>query len=142
MKIKTPLLIIFCLAALLKMNSQELTEKQKERANNKVEIYTSEERDNLQMGFYMRVKAMNLPAKIEDQYYSIVLYYTMKMARLDDKDKELPIDEIKVKFEKYVSTMNSEIKEVLSEGQYKMHLENFDKIIYSVNRKLNSKEKN
>lgn len=128
--------------ALLEVNAQELTKKQKERANNKVEIYTAEERDNIQMGFYTRVKSMGLSKNLEDQYYSIVLYYTIKMARLDDKDKGLSKDEIKIKFKEYTAIMNSEIKQILNEGQYNMHLENFDKIVYSVNRKLEKQEKN
>ena len=72
--------ILLCLVFFNQMTAQhKMTQAEKERAENKVQIYTSTERDNLQMWFHERVVGMELTEKQEEEYFSVVLYYIFKM---------------------------------------------------------------
>lgn len=115
--------------------SQQLSEKQKEKEQNKVKIFTSEENDNLQRFYYEEVDKMKLSKEEREKYYDILLYHTYDMSRLDDKDKDYTEREITEKFNKLIDKMNAKMKALLTPAQYIMHLETFGKIIYSVNRK-------
>lgn len=115
--------------------SQQLTEKQKEREQNKVHIFTSEEKDNLQRFYAEEVDKMNLSEEKKEEYYNILLSHTYDMSRLDDKDKDLTETEITKKFNMLHDKMNAKMKALLTPEQYLIHLETFNKILYSVNRK-------
>ncbi len=134
--------LLFLITGIILSNSlfaqNTLTNKQKERAENKVQIYTSEERDNLQMWFHDRVATMGITEKQEEQYFSVVLYYIVKMARLDDKDMELSEDEILTGLDTYTNKIHEEVKPILNEKQYEIHLESFDTLIKSVKNRLKS----
>lgn len=134
--------ILFLLTAILLSSNviaqNTLTDKQKERAENKVQIYTSEERDNLQMWFHERVATMGLTEVQEEKYFSVVLYYIVKMARLDDKDMALTKDEIIKGVDGYLSKIHLEVKPFLNEKQYQIHIESFDKLMISFNNRIKS----
>ncbi len=117
--------------------SQQLSEKQKERENNKVKIHNSEENDNLQGFYHEEVSKMKLSESKEETYYEVLLSHTFDMSRLDDKDKDYTKEEIRNKFNGLVNKMNAKMKELLTPEQYIIHLETFSKIVYSVNRKNN-----
>jgi len=119
------------------LSAQTLTAKQKEREKNKVEIYSAEERDNLQRYYHEEVKKMNLSEKEESNYYETLVSYTYDMARLNDKDKGLNSEEIKTKLDGLVTKMNSEMKSMLSTEQYIIHLETFNKVLTSIYHKQN-----
>ena len=119
------------------LSAQTLTAKQKEREKNKVEIYSAEERDNLQRYYHEEVKKMNLSEKEESNYYETLVSYTYDMARLNDKDKGLNSEEIKTKLDGLVTKMNSEMKSMLSTEQYIIHLETFNRVLTSIYHKQN-----
>ena len=62
------------------------------------------------------------------------------MARLNDKDKDFTEEEITVKFNALTDKMNAKMKAMLKPEQYVMHLETFNKILYSVDRKKEMKK--
>ena len=111
------------------------TQKQLDREKNRVEIFSVEERANLQLHFYEKTKEMNLSEEVEEEYYKFLLHYVFDMQRLNDKDKDYTNDEVKLELEKIVTKMNSKIKPVLTEEQYKTHLNNFNDILESVYRR-------
>ncbi len=115
--------------------SQKMSQKQKEREQNKVNIHTSKENDNLQRFYAEEVDKMRLSDEKREEYYNILLSHTYDMSRLDDKDKDYTETEITEKFNAVIDKMNIKMKELLTPEQYVMHLETFSKIIYSVNRK-------
>ncbi len=115
--------------------SQKKTQKQKEREKNKVELYTPEEKDNLQDFYAEEVDKMKLSEEERDEYYSTLLFYTHSMSRLDDKDKDYTQAEILEKFNILHFKMNEKMKILLTPEQYVIHLETFNRIIYSVSRK-------
>jgi hypothetical protein len=122
------------------LNAQKLNAEQKERENNKVNIFSSEEKDNLQQFYTDEVNKMKLSDEKREEYYNILLFHTYDMSRLDDKDKDYSENEINKKFNNILDTMNSKMKAFLTPEQYVLHLETFSKIIYSVNRKKSLKK--
>lgn len=131
---------VFCSFVVLfscSLSAQTLTAKQKEREKNKVEIYSAEERDNLQRYYHEEVKKMNLSEKEESNYYETLVSYTYDMARLNDKDKGFNSEEIKTKLDGLVTKMNSEMKSMLSTEQYIIHLETFNRVLTSIYHKQN-----
>ncbi|GAA4268347.1 hypothetical protein [Hyunsoonleella aestuarii] len=115
--------------------SQQKTQEQKEREKSKVELYTPEEKDNLQNFYAEEVNKMKLSEEIKSEYYNILLFYTHSMSRLDDKDKDYTQEEISEKFNILHFKMNEKMKALLTPEQYVIHLETFNKILYSVSRK-------
>ncbi len=111
------------------------SQKQIDREKNNVDIFTSDERANLQLHFYDKTKEMDLSEALEEEYYRLILHYVYDMARLDDKDKDFTNDEIKVEFEKLVTKMNSKIQKILTEDLYQKHLSNFNDLLESIYRR-------
>jgi hypothetical protein len=108
---------------------------------NKIQIFTVEERGNLYDWFESRIDKMHLPEKIKEEYYSIILYYNVKMSRLDDKDKKYTKKQVLKRMDKYIARQNAEVKEILTPEQYKMHLENYDRLLKSVRRRIEETDK-
>jgi len=128
--VKFVLTVLVCIS-FCAVNAQKLTEKQKEREANKVEIFTSEEKDNMQMWFHEETKKLNLSEEESERYRQIIANNVYKMRRLNDKDSKLTEEEVTTEFKKLVEKTNFEVKDVLSEEQYEMHLKNFNKLANS-----------
>ncbi|WP_299366402.1 hypothetical protein [Winogradskyella sp.] len=112
------------------------SQKQLEREKNKVDMFSVDERANLQLLFYEKTKAMNLSEDVEEEYYRYLLHYAYDMQRLNDKDKDYTSEEIKEELEKLVTKMNSRIKPILTEEQFKVHKKNWNdvmKVVYFKN---------
>ncbi len=120
------------LMAFLSSFGQTKQEKLQERQKNKVEIFSSDEKDNLQAFVEAQVDRMKLSENLRDDYYMILGYHTNKMARLDDKDAQLTEKEVKLKFKKMLSKLDLDVAEILTDDQFKIHKESFDKIVTSV----------
>lgn len=135
------LIALICIVSSFYVNAQNLTPKQLEREKNKVEIYTSEERDNLQFAYYKHIKEMNLSEKNEEEYNAIFGYYYMKVNRLNDKDKGLTHEEVKAQFQANMDKMNNEIVVVLNDEQKVMHKAYIDKFVYSIITRLDKVNK-
>jgi len=111
------------------------SQKQIDREKNRVEIFSDQERANLQLHFYDKTQEMNLSEDVEEEYYRLLLHYVYDIQRLNDKDKGLTNAEIKVDLEKLVTKMNSKIQPVLEEADYQTHLNNFNDLLKSIYRK-------
>ena len=124
------------LASSLSMKGQEMTQKQKEYQENKVEIFTLEERDNIQMWVQEEVVKMGLSEEEMGEYNNILLYYLGKLRRFDDKDMGNSKEEIIQKLDELIIKQNEDVKEVLSEEQYEMHLEFYDKMVLMMKTRI------
>jgi archaellin len=111
------------------------SQKQIDLEKNKVQIFSDEERANLQLHFYDKTQEMNLSEEVEEEYYRLLLHYVYDIQRLNDKDKDFTNDEVKVELEKLVTKMNTKIQPVLSEAHYQTHLNNFNDILKSIYRR-------
>ena len=69
------------------------SQKQIDREKNRVEIFSDQERANLQLHFYDKTQEMNLSEAVEEEYYRLLLHYVYDIQRLNDKDKGLTNDD-------------------------------------------------
>ncbi len=111
------------------------SQKEIDLEKNKVQIFSDEERANLQLHFYDKTKEMNLSEDVEEEYVRLLLHYVYDIQRLNDKDKDFTDAEVKLELEKIVTKMNTKIQPVLTEAHYQMHLNNFNDILKSVYRR-------
>ena len=135
-KLNFLLVIVVFLASCLSMKGQEMTQKQKEYEENKVEIFTLEERDNIQMWVQEEVVKMGLSEEEMGEYNKILLYYLGKLRRFDDKDMGNSKEEILQKLDELIIKQNEDVKEVLNEEQYEMHLEFYDKMVLMMKTRI------
>ncbi|WP_299439279.1 hypothetical protein [uncultured Aquimarina sp.] len=128
---KTTLIGLFLLICITTFG-QTQEEKLQERQNNKVEIFTSSEKDNLQVFVAEQVEKMKLSKDLEDDYYMILGYHTNKMGRLDDKNAKLTEKEMIAQFKQMIKKLDEDMKEILTKEQFEIHKESFSKIVTSV----------
>lgn len=129
---KTIQLLFVTLLMLTSTSLMGQSKKQLDREKNKVDIFTTEERANLQLYFYEKTKAMDLSEEVEEEYYMYLLQYVYDMQRLNDKDKDNTDEEVKIELANLMTKMNAKVKPILTEAQYNMHLENWKAILKSV----------
>ena len=129
------LLLIILFLSLYANSYGQNSQKQIDLENNKVQIFSDEERANLQLHFYDKTKEMNLSEAVEEDYYRLLLHYVYDMQRLNDLDKDFTDDEVKVELEKLVTKMNTKIQPVLTEAHYQTHLNNFNDLLKSIYRR-------
>ncbi len=122
--------------AITEVAAQTLTAKQQEYEKNKVQIFTVNERDNLLNWFTERAKSMNLSETKEDKYTGVLIFYFVKMSRLDDKDLGNSKEEIAQKMDILLKKQDVEIKAILSEDEYKIHQKNYNKFIKSIKKRI------
>jgi hypothetical protein len=132
-RIKTIFIALFLIAF---SNAFAQDNKTNEETKEKVALFTSAEKDNIQMWFYERVNEMSLTEATREQYYSIILYYSVKMGRLNDPKKGYTKDEVKTRFDSYVFKINDEVKLILTEEQYNEHQKNYGEIVKNISNKL------
>ena len=135
-KLSFLLVIMVFISSCLSMKGQEMTQKQKEYEENKVEIFTLEERDNIQNWVQEEVEKMGLSEEEISEYNNILLYYLGKIRRFDDKDKGNSKEEILQKLDQLIIKQNADVKEILSEEQYIMHLEFYDKMTLMMENRI------
>ncbi len=85
------LILLMSIVTFTNINSQEL-----DKTSRKVEIFTHQERDYLQLLFHNEVKAMKFTEEELDEYYAVIFYYISKISRLDDLDKEYTQEEFEL----------------------------------------------
>jgi uncharacterized membrane-anchored protein YhcB (DUF1043 family) len=129
------LLLTFLFLSLYVNSYGQQSQKQIDLEKNKVQIFSDEERANLQLHFYDKTKEMNLSEAAEEDYYRLLLHYVYDMQRLNDKDKDFTNEEVKLELEKLVTKMNSKIQPVLTEAHYQTHLNNFNDLLKSIYRR-------
>lgn len=115
-------IVIFALS-FSNMNAQTLKEKEQERQNNKVKLFSDAEFANLNLWFIEEVQKMNMSEKVEMEYSSILNMRLNKMSRLDDKDKGFSKEEMITKFNEELTNLNADVKPILDDRQYGQHLE-------------------
>lgn len=126
----------FCFLTFQSTGAQILNQKMKEYEKNKIQIFTVNERDNLLSWFDEGVVSMNWTEDKKDEYYSILLYYFVKMARLDDKDKGNSKEEVIIKMDEILIKQDMEIKEVLTKEEYEKHQKNYKTLLTTIRTRI------
>jgi hypothetical protein len=132
---KRILTAVFLLACALPASGQ-----QQSKEDLKVQIFTHEERDNLQLWYNQELKRMGLSEEKESQYNSILVYYIAKISRLDDKDQDLSKDKFKAQLNTYLSKQDEDLKEILTPEQFTIHKEIYGEFLRSAYRRWGIEE--
>lgn len=93
-----------------------------------VEIFTSKDKDFMQLWHYDQVLKMDLSEAGRDTYFSVLNTYTYKMSKLGLVKYQYTDSERKLEFDKLVDKLDSNMKNILSLGNYIIHCESFNKI--------------
>ena len=125
--------IVLCITGLLLLTNIQAQELSKEER--KVEIFSSEEKDNLQLWFRDEVKRMNLSEEEMSQYSSIIVYYVAKIARLDDKDKDYSEEQFKKELNSLLARQDKELEDLLTAEQFEIHEEIYGEFLRSAYRR-------
>lgn len=117
------------------VSAQELSNKQKLREKNKVENFSPKEKDSMQMWFHNETKKLGLSPDTLEKYNGILTDNVFKIRRLNDKDQKNTSAEVAKKFDALVEKTNAQVKPLLTEEQYKMHLKNFGALADAARKK-------
>jgi len=126
---------VFVLACAIPTCGQQQTKE-----DVKVQIFTHEERDNLQLWYNEELKRMGLSEEKESQYNSILFYYIAKITRLDDKDQDLSKEEFKAQLNTYLGKQDEDLKEILTPEQFAIHKEIYGEFLRSAYRRWGIEE--
>jgi len=135
MKLIKYFLLFFSLCVCFNINAQS-TNDTIVKKHDVDEIFTSGEKDNIQMWFHDEVDIMNLTEKKEKTYLDIVFYYIPKMRHLRDKDKGYSKREFLVLLDELLLKQNKEMITFLTDEEYLKHLEIYNRLLKSINNKL------
>lgn len=124
--------ILFITSSLLFFN---LTAQELSKEERKVEIFSSEEKDNLQLWFQDEARRMDLNEEEMSQYSSIIVYYVAKIARLDDKDKGYSPERFKKELNSLLSKQDKELEDLLTPEQFEIHKEIYGEFLRSAYRR-------
>lgn len=79
---------------------------------------------------------MDLSEDREDDYSSILIFYFVKIGRLDDKDMGNSKEEILQKMDILLKRQDIEIKALLSEDEYDIHQKNYIEFIKTIKKRI------
>ncbi|WP_019669025.1 hypothetical protein [Eudoraea adriatica] len=127
--LKSILFVVFSMIY-FNLTAQELSKEER-----KVEIFSSEEKDNLQRWFHDEVKRMGLNEEEMSQYSSIIVYYVAKIARLDDKDKDFSEEQFKKELNGLLARQDKELEDLLTPEQFDIHKEIYGEFLRSAYRR-------
>ena len=117
------------------VNAQDTVEE-----DNKVQIFTYEEKANLQLWYNEELQRMGFSPEELSQYYSIVFYHVAKIARLDDKDQDFTEDEFKAELNKQLAKQDADLREILTEEQMEIHHELYGEFLRSAYKRWGIEE--
>lgn len=129
----TRIKIFLCITGLIIFSS--ITAQELSKEERKVEIFSSEEKDNLQLWFNDEVKRMDLNEEEMSQYSSIIVYYVAKIARLDDKDKGYSEERFKKELNSLLARQDKDLEDLLTPEQFEIHKEIYGEFLRSAYRR-------
>ncbi|MGB5238055.1 MAG: hypothetical protein WBM43_03425 [Flavobacteriaceae bacterium] len=130
----------YILISLIALGSASAWAQSTDKESNKVQIFTYEEKANLQNWFQQEIQRMELSQEQEADYSSVITYYIAKIARLDDKDQEYTREEFKAKLEEYLVKQDMDLKEILSDEQFTIHKEIYGEFLRSAYKRWGIEE--
>ena len=135
---KTKHLILASIISFFTLNSfAKEANYEAEKDGKTLEIFTSKDKDFLQLWHYDEVLKMDLSEAERDTYFSVLNTYTYKMSKLGFSDYYFTDSERKHEFEKLVDQLDAIMKNTLSPSNFVIHDESFDKIEHIVYEKRN-----
>ncbi|NQX78094.1 hypothetical protein [Gilvibacter sp.] len=120
---------LFCLlAALFALPTLVSAQDETAEAQQYEAIFTDKDKGFLRLWYYEQVLKMELAEDQQDDYYTLLTFYTYKMTKLALPKYGYTDAEQKQKFDDLVTRLNVDMKDFLSPENYKIHLESFSNI--------------
>ncbi len=101
-------------------------------------LFTSEEKDNLQIWMHESMKEMEMSPKVQEEYSRILSHYTSRLIYARKNDTSL--EELRKDLYQIMQKQHLEIAEILTDVQYSQYLEKYGVIMNSVIRRLDELE--
>lgn len=125
--------IKYILAAIALVSTLQLSAQEKETEpmialDGRELLFTSKDKDFLQLWFYEQMLKMSLNEQGREDYSSLLTYYTYRMGRITLPKYEYTEAEQKAEFDRLVVELNKEMEDFLNEGDFKVHMESFSRI--------------
>lgn len=136
-KMKTRHSILISILLLLTLNAFAKDLSIKEDNHKPEEIFTSKDKDFLQLWHYDQILKMELNEKDRDEYFSRLNQYTFNMSSLGLAKYSFTDHERQQAFKNLADKLDADMKKYLSPENYTIHLETFNKIEHIVYEKRN-----
>ncbi len=129
------ILFISCLILLsTKMMGQTpIVQKENSAA---IKVFTTEETDYIKKWMQNMIRDTEMTPETASQFKIITAYFGLKMRQLGE-DSKLTKIEISHEFNVLIKEQNNELKKVLPEKQFESFSDLFNKLSWSVNKRLN-----
>ncbi|WP_121665400.1 hypothetical protein [Mesonia aquimarina] len=92
------------------------------------EVFTADERDNIQVWFKEQTDNLGLNAEKRRAYENVLVQNLNTMYHITDKDKKYSDEELKSKFDEQVMKINKEVESILTKEQYNKHQKSLQRI--------------
>lgn len=122
------LLCVIALLAAVQVSAQEKETEPEIAPDGRQLLFTSKDKDFLQLWFYEQVLKMSLDSEGRDDYASLLTYYTYRMSRITLPKYEYTEAEQKEEFDRLARQLDEEMQDFLNEKDYQVHLESWTKI--------------
>ncbi|MDC7998052.1 hypothetical protein [Gilvibacter sediminis] len=124
---------LLCLfLALLALPTSLAAQDESAEAQQYEPIFTDKDKSFLRLWYYEQVLKMNLEEDQQDDYYTLLTFYTYKMTKLALPKYGYTDAEQKQKFDELTARLNADMKDFLSPENYKIHVESFSNIMDKV----------
>jgi len=141
MKIIKILLVVASIFAISTVNSQNLTDNEVDKKEERMRVFTMEEFSNIHIWFMNQVNAMGMNDKLQLEYDTLLAFYNEKITRLN-KEKDIKSEEYIKNMKLQILELNSRVEPILSAEQNKKHLEIMRVLERAVVNKLTPKQPN
>ncbi|HZH70353.1 MAG TPA: hypothetical protein VFD80_07890 [Flavobacteriaceae bacterium] len=111
------------------------------KKSTKIDVFTPEEKDDIQLWFIERSDALKLTPKQNDEYAKVILTNLNTIFHLTDTDKGYSISEIKEKLDDIFVKINKESKPIMDTEQYETHLITLERMENAFKGRLNNPSK-
>lgn len=101
---------------------------QKSKKSVKIDVFTPDEKDQIQFWFNEQRDSLKLNYKQKEEYTAVIVRNLNAVYHLTDSNKGYSVSEIKDKLNKIFDKIHAESKAIMDNGQYQEHLVNMERI--------------
>lgn len=112
-----------------------------EKKNTKIDVFTPDEKDNIQLWFIEQSDSLKLSKKQNDEYSKVITTNLNAIFHLTDTNKGYSVAEIKEKLDAIFVKINKQVKPFLDSKQYEEHLITMELMENGYKSRLNNPSK-
>lgn len=120
--------LLFVIALLALWSNKAYAQNNNGQAEPYAQIFTDQDKDFLQLWYYEQILKMDLDEDGRDNYRTLLTYYTYRMGKLVLPKYGYSNAEQKTRFDDLTQKLHAEMKDLLNDQNYAIHLESFERI--------------